>query len=332
MKRLLVTTTASLLLLTACGAAEDSTAATVGTRDITVAKVDRLAASPYISAEAAASGEGRVSSPNGTTGTTLQRFALRYYVMTAVLEEIVEDRGSSILDVDRQTAEQQIGEQEAAQQQQGGGGLDSVGREALVGYYAAQAAVRRVVTATPEQVQDYFDEHRDELGDIICIEGFGVATEAEGAAAAALAGGAEVADILGDPSLLAQPLSENGGELCLFDDEINNPTLEPLVLDGALGTWGSTVLSSPQAGDISVFIRPNSRGPGTLDDEAVQAKVQTLLGNEVDEQLRGAISDVEVDLDPRYGIWDPEADVLILAPPSPRPSAAAGLVEGLAGA
>ena len=59
MKRLLVSSIAAVALLTACGVAEDTTAATVNGQDISVSAVTKLAKSKYI--VDTASSEGLVS-------------------------------------------------------------------------------------------------------------------------------------------------------------------------------------------------------------------------------------------------------------------------------
>lgn len=323
MKRLLATSLAAAVVLSACGVAEDTVAATVAGRDISTDAVAELAESTYIAAEASAQG-GLVANLEGSTGVQRQRFALRYLVMTAVLERLLEDRGGEITPDDLQQASEGIAQeqQQAAASGMGAPEIDTAARQALTRFRAAQTALSRSIEVTPEEIQDYFDEHSDEFGDLTCIDGFAVLSESGPAAQALLDGGAGIEDIAGNAELAAQPLTQTGEEVCVLEGDITSPDLAPLA-NGPVGEWGSTVLTANDGSELAVFILPSSRRPATPNDDAVLQRIEQELSATIQERVERELDLVAVDVDPRFGRWDSSDQERILPPRSPQLSARA---------
>ena len=151
MKRLLVSSIAAVVLLTACGVAEDTTAATVNGQDISVSAVTKLAKSKYI--VDTASSEGLVSSKDVVVGSTTRRAALGLLVQAEVYEAGIAARKGEITDVDRDAAEAQISDYESNNQTT----IDDTARPQTI---AVAISARRPLLRTGQIVADLV---RDEI-------------------------------------------------------------------------------------------------------------------------------------------------------------------------
>ena len=331
MKRLLVSSIAAVALLTACGVAEDTTAATVNGQDISVSAVTKLAKSKYIVDTASAG--GLVSSKDVVVGSTTRRAALGLLVQSEVYEAGIAARKGEITDVDRDAAEAQISDYESNNQTT----IDDTARPVIVRLIAAQAALGRILggadiesAASPEKIEAYFDEHADEFAKI-CVDGFAVTSDQAAAAQAAVDRGDDIAAILADSSLQAQSLSQTGTETCVLSGQVSDSPLADLITTGPVGQWSSTDISDATAGDLTVFVRPNSRDEPTLDDPDISDQIAQQLQSEATSAAQEAfgaeaetiLKRADVEIDSRYGRWDPSDPSLILAPLAPTPSAKA---------
>jgi len=329
-KRLLLASTVAAALLTGCSVAEDTTAATVGGKDITVAEVAELARSPYIVQSASA--EGLISSSDVVKGATTQRAALSLLVQSRVFEDAVAARKGEVTADDEQVAESQISgfeQQNAA--------IDTTARELLLRTIAAQSALSRLLggddiadAASDESVAAYFADHQQDY-DQVCVDGFAVRSPEKAAAQAAVDGGADVQTVLADAALQAQAMTQDGGEVCVFSGQVTDPDLADLIAQAPEGRWTTADLDDPQAGAITVFIRANRRVAATLDDANVTDAIRTLLQeeatNEAQQKFSGeqerVFATADVEIDPRYGTWDPTAQTVLVPPPTPKLSAKA---------
>lgn len=322
-KRLIAGVAALAILVAAsCGALEDTTAARVGDQEITVHAVERLAASEIIGQQAA--GAGLVSPTQGTTGSARARAALSLLLYTGVLEDAVRARGGFTAD------DREQGRSEAESQMQGADEPELV--KVLGRYFAARVALVRVLGAAEEpgqdQIEAYFEENRSQF-EQSCVEGFAVLQPAATAAQAAVDGGASVDEVLADPALGAQSLDVEPGEVCVSDTGQLNPDLAALVFDGTIGEWDSVPLTGQTGDTFVVFVRPSRRVDATLDDpqvlqavtDAVTQANQEDAQARLDDQLQAIMERAEVDVDPRYGDWDPSSAELLLPPRAPELSA-----------
>lgn len=335
MKRLLASSIAAVVLLTACGVAEDTTAATVDGRDITVSAVTKLAKSEYL--VSTASGEGLVSSSDVVVGSTTRRAALALLVQAEVFAADVRAQGGEVTDEDRQAADAQISQYEQEQ----GVTIDEAARPTITRLLAARTASARlspvaVDEVTDAQVEAYFADNAEQFADLSCVDAFAVEPAQAAAAQAAVDGGDSLAEILSNAQLAAQPLGQDGGEVCAPPDQVQEPTLAQLIYEAPVGQWASGEIAN--GGEtIAVFVRPNSRGDVGPDNETVAAQVRQQLQAEAETAAQTLSSDAEqklfeladVEIDPRYGDWDPSQQSLILAPPAPRQSAKAAADVGL---
>ena len=331
MKRLLVSSIAAVVLLTACGVAEDTTAATVNGQDISVSAVTKLAKSKYI--VDTASSEGLVSSKDVVVGSTTRRAALGLLVQAEVYEAGIAARKGEITDVDRDAAEAQISDYESNNQTT----IDDTARPVIVRLVAAQAALGRILggadiesAASPANIEAYFDEHADEFAKI-CVDGFAVTSDQAAAAQAAVDRGDDIAAILADSSLQAQSLSQTGTETCVLSGQVSDSPLADLITTGPVGQWSSSAIADATAGDVTGFGRPNSRDEPTLDDPDISDQIAQQLQAEATSAAQEAfgaeaqtiLERADVEIDSRYGRWDPSDPSLILAPLAPTPSAKA---------
>ena len=113
-------------------------------------------------------------------------------------------------------------------------------------------------------------------------------------------------------------MAAEASEIWLATAAVTRPTLPSIV-------WSATELADPQAGNLVVYIRPNSREVATLDTPAVVQQITSALQQDAETQVQAKISDAlsellleaDVTIDPRYGRWDPTDPMLVLAPPVP---------------
>ena len=345
MKRLLASTLAVVALTTACGVAEDTTAATVDGTDISMSAVASLAKTTYIADRSDRAGAGLVSSSDTSVGSSKLRTALGLLVQVHALEGQVKARKGSITAEDRQNAESQVTQTEQQAAQQGGSSsLEPAIRKLFVRYFAAETALVRMqggaepAAPTQAEVEQYFEAHADEFGVLTCVDGFAVLAASTPAAQAAIDRGDGIATILADAAIQAQPLSQDGKEVCVGAGQVTEKNLAALIENGPVGTWSSVSIEDPSNGTLTVFIRPNSREQATATTPAVveqitsqlQQEAATARNSEITKSLQAALKAADVEIDPRYGTWDPKGGI-VAAPTAPRPAGPPTTLLGGAG-
>lgn len=332
-RSLVAVAAAAAALATSCGIAAPTTAATVEGEDISVDAVTRMASSEYLAAQAEQQ-YGLVSTPEGTEGASTQRLALSVLLQDRVYAIAMRAEDASANSDDRERATELLAGVESQ-----GAPFDAASREVFERLVVSQVALARKVTgvdtsdpATPEKVEAFFEANRDQFGELTCVDGFQVLAESAPAAQAAIDGGATVADVVGDATIGAQPLSADGQEACVAAGQVNE-ALSELVGTTPVGQWGSTTVESQGGQSIAIFLRPSSRGPAELDDPVVNQQITQALTEEASTALQQALAEVapaiqrtlrriDVEVDPRYGRWDPEEPTLVVPPVTPRLSAA----------
>jgi hypothetical protein len=323
--------------LSACGIASDDIAATVAGKEISTADVARLARTDVVGQQAQAA--GLVSATPGTTGGSRQRAALSILVQTAIFEDAVRSRGGKITGADTAAAESQLSQFEQQQSQQGGKPLSASTRKMLKDYVAAQTAIVRLLeldadvpTPTDADIAQYFEDHKDQFDVVLtCVDGFAVTADKSAAAQEAIDGGADAATVLATPELAAQSLSQQGGEQCIAPGQVQNEDLARLVEETPVGTWRSAVVpdESGQTSGTAVFIRANSRAAASPSTPSVAQEISQAIQQEAQQKAQAAATRktltvfkaAEVDIDPRYGTWDPSQPNDIQAPTAPALSA-----------
>lgn len=337
-RSLVAAAAAAAALATSCGIAAPSTAATVDGEDISIDAVNRMAESEYLAAQAEQQ-YGLVSTPDGTEGANTQRLALSVLVQDKVYEVAMRAEDASANDDDRARADELLAGVESQ-----GAPFDEASRAVFGRLVVAQVALARKVTGvdtsdpvTPEKVEAFFEANRDRFGELTCVDGFQVLAESAPAAQAAIDGGATVADVVGDTTIGAQPLSPDGQEACVAAGQVNE-ALADLVGTTPVGEWASTTVESQGGQSIAIFLRPSSRGPAELDNPVVSQQIEQALTEEASAALQQALAEVapaiertlrriDVEIDPRYGRWDPEEPTLVVPPVTPRLSAADARAE-----
>lgn len=320
---------ASTALLASCGAAAPSVAATVDGTEISVDSVTRMAGSQYLAAQANQA-FGQVSTPDGTEGATVHRLALSILVQDLVYEAALREVDASPTADDRARADELVAEIEAQ-----GGQFDSVARPVVVRLVLAQVTLARAVAGadtsdpvTPEKLEAFFEENRENFGELTCVNGFQVLAESAPAAQALIDGGASIDDVVGDPSIGAQPLSSDGEEACVSAGQVNE-AIADLVGTTPVGEWASATVEAQPGQSVAIFLRPSSRGPAELDHPVIARQISDQLTQEASVALQQSLSEVgptiertlsrlDVEIDPRYGRWDPAEPTLVVPPPVPR--------------
>lgn len=320
-------------LLTSCGIAAPSTAATVDGHDISIEAVSRMAESDYLASQSA-DAFGQVSTPEGTEGADVQRLALSVLLQDKVYEIALREEGATASADDRARAEELLAGVEGQ-----GAQFDAASRAVFERLVVAQVALARKVTGvdtsdpvTPAKVEAFFEANRDQFGELTCLNGFQLLAEGAPAAQAAIDGGATVDDVVGDATLGAQPLSPDGQDACVAAGQVNE-ALADLVGATPVGEWASTVVDGQGGQSIAIFLRPSSRGPAELDNPVVSQQIEQQLTESASAALQQALAEVgptiertlrriDVEVDPRYGRWDPEEPTLVVPPVTPRLSAA----------
>ncbi|MEZ5321886.1 MAG: hypothetical protein R2698_07425 [Microthrixaceae bacterium] len=328
---------AVLFVTSACGVLRDSTVATVNGTRIDDAAVLSLARSTIITQNAQATSSGVVARLPGSVGGSSARLAAFVMVQKVVLEQILRSEGSSVTAADRSQAEEDASTLSDRKQF-----ADARAKGAFVDVRAAQIAVQRVMArrypapanATSDAaVAAYFAAHRDEFPDQRCLDGVAVPVAQQGTALASLEGGATVKDVVANTALGAQPLSQDGGEVCVSESQMSNTSLRNAVLAAVPGRWAVVDVRDEQGNQVAdqngtamvAILRVNRVEEQTAQTPAVvttirqklQSQAQQGVDAKVNAQLKKAFEEADVDLNPRYGIWDPTSPDLVTPPVGP---------------
>lgn len=315
---------AAAALLAGCGG-DGRPAASVNGVDIAQSDVvDELEAiegnDTYVAAydEAAAqSGQPPVrGTEEGTFDAGFVSTSLSIRIQYAIVESEIDRRDLDIPGECRDAARQLVVERFAGASPEGDGEAvlrafgDTyagylVDREAdLLALQADLAGQPCAAEPGDDVVEAYFEDHRDEFAVAqSCVSHILVATQAEAdAIALELAAGADFATLAGqrstDPGSAAQ-----GGDLGCGPAGQYVPEFEAAVASQTVGQVGPPV----QTEFGFHLIRVDERGEAAFED--VRDEVAAALADEVQngffEWFDGALAEAEVDVDPRYGTWDP---------------------------
>jgi len=330
--RLLVVALAASGLLAACGdEATSIPAAVVNGVEISQQElVDELEAiegnTEYLEAyEANAAAQGREpirGEEDGSFNTAFVAETLAIRMQYAFVQSEVAARGIEPDEACVDAAEAAVAERFAGASASGDGqaiidGFDDAYVEYLIDREADFFALRSELGgqacgegSTDEAVAAYFDEHESELAvETACVSHILVGTQAEAdELSALLAGGGDFAQLASERSIDTGS-GANGGSLGCGPRGQYVEEFEAAVTAQPIGEVGPPV----QSEFGFHLIRVDERGVQTLDD--VRPDIEAALDQEVQQAFTDwfleALAAGEVELDPRYGTWDPTQAIIV---------------------
>ncbi len=286
---------AALVAITACGdTRSNDSAAEVGGTKISRGEFEALAQAVVANPELFGIEEDFAT---GTIAADAGRDLLRLLVQNAATQDYLEEIGASISDADRQTALEALGPQ-----------ADSAPQlvvDLLVDSRASTAALGRLAAESGE-AQAAWEASPAELG-LLCVRHILVETEEEAEEVLAeLEDGADFAELAAERSIEPAAADSGGaievtpGQPCIPLQQAQGG-LDPVFLSAALQGVPGTPLGPVQTsfGWHVILVRPY---------DEVAAAVDAGVGG---LRLQEHLETVEVEVDPRYGRWDPAAGTVV---------------------
>ncbi|HBX76328.1 MAG TPA: hypothetical protein DEG43_01670 [Acidimicrobiaceae bacterium] len=336
MKRLLISLVCGLILASGCATLSNTAALTVDGESLSVKDLNALAASALIKQISASSESPLPSTLAGSLDGSAPRWVAGLYIQTATLKRILTNLGTEVTPEDRSAADESLsgilaGSAQSAPLPQ----PTSAAKKLLLNYLAAQTAVDRALKdevpgPSVSDIEAYYADHAEEFAEFICFEGLQVLSEELIATVVASRAAGNSFDDIGNElnaggEQQAGPLTQDP---CVPAAQVttDNPVGLALAL-GPLETDTPVSFSDPDRGAFYGVLRVSKRGALTLDDQQVVAQISTALQTEAEQDLAvqaeklsaEARATIRVELDPRYGTWDPDSPTGIVAPTKPRP-------------
>ncbi len=282
--------------LSGCGAVSDNAvAATVGDGEVSQAEFESLLqgfSDPAVSALTGLSVDEATGTVPGDTRTLLDAL-IRQEAET----QFLADAGEEVTDADRASFTDTIAEDDPLFQ------LSEDVQRVVITQQVTPQAVARVPAPEAAELERRYEEDPTSLG-VFCVRHILTETEAEGAEVVAeLEGGADFGQLAGERSIDPTAVDNGGviqssiGEPCMATSEAIQ-RLDATFVDAALGatpsdrvgpvetSFGWHVIESVPFEDASASLTglyETSAGPLMLD---------------------GYLRAIDVDVDPRYGVWD----------------------------
>lgn len=296
-----------------CNAFGDDVAASVNGHDISINDVRELAAA-----------RAQEASSDDTLDATAARGALAELIQLQVFRAELKRRGGAASASDRSTAEQLVGDLK---------GLRPGLKSELLALYADRSALlsklevtNDVATPTPAEIRaraaELLSKVPAEQLTVPCALGvFGPTEDAEGVQVL-VDGGTDVGDAAKFSAVGFRPIGANGEPYC---GQVGEPRIDEAI-GGPVGTVRRVDFQSQQ-GPQTVFLRPTGMKTYTADDPEVLAEAQSQLEQEAQQaaqlerntlqvkQEREIYARARIDVDPRFGTFDPVE--IVAAPPAP---------------
>jgi peptidyl-prolyl cis-trans isomerase C len=326
----------SLLALgvTACtGAGGDSVAASVGETEISVSQVEeiyaRRAEAPGLASELATADPAE---PN----PELQASVLTTLIRTEIMRQAAEDRGIEV--TDEEVSEQRtalvgsVGGQERLDQMLADANVSDEEFESTLIDQAIQAEISDELASevSDEQVQAQFSEDpQGQYGDKVEVRHILTETEEEAQTAIErIESGEEFSEVAKDMS--KDPGSaERGGEL---GPVARGTTVEEFD-DAAFGADEGELVGPVETEFGFHVIEVTGQVEGAefseVEDEIRTQLESTAKGQAFGQYITTFVSELEIEVDPRYGTWDAQSVSVVPPQPSESPTSAPQLPPGL---
>lgn len=312
--RLLVTLALGALLLTGCGGGVDpSLAAIVNGEEIPISTVEARLDMVRQNPQAAAQLE---NDPDGTILAQAENELLNDLIQTTLLEQGARDELDIAVtqeDVDQQREEviEQAGGEEAFNEIIEQNNLSEEEIETQLRRLSLTQQVTdelsQSIDITDEEVQQYYDENQAQYGPTATARH--VLTEDEASAQEAkerIESGEDFAAVAGD--LSSDPGSaQNGGDLGPLRQGETVPEFDEAIFSAPVGEVVGPVQSDFGFHVIEVTEREEEGQPlgeveGEIREQLTQSEQATLVQTFLQERAQEA----EVEVNPRFGEWDPE--------------------------
>ena len=290
--------------LSSCGSvADNAVAATVGDSEVSQDEFETLLqgfADPAVSANVGLT----VDESTGTVPGDTSRNLLAVLIQQEAVTQFLADSGEEITDADRASFTDSLAEDELLFE------LSEDVQRIVVDQQVAPVAVARVPAPEAAELERRYEEDPTSLG-VICVRHILTETEAEAEAVVAeLEAGADFAELAAERSIDPTAVDNGGviqssiGEPCMATSEATqrlDPTFVDAAFDatpsnrvGPVGTsFGWHVIESVPFEDASASLT------GLYETSAGQ-----LL-------LDGYLRAIDVDVDPRYGVWDGRSQSIV---------------------
>ena len=302
---------ALLLALAGCGGA-DARGATVNGSEITAATINRELNAirnnqQYVEAVEQASQIVVVDEEGGGSGGIDSAFAARVLTRQIIFKLITTEVEKREIEISAEIREQaeadllsQVGGEDVWNQFPEDYRNDLIGWNA--GALALQANILGLESLDDESLQQYYEDNPDQF-EQACARHVLVETEEEAnEAKAELDGGADFGEVARARSLDTGS-AEQGGELPCSFPGLFQPEFDEAVFSQPVGEVGDPVETVFGWHVIEVTSREQPAFETVADD--VRSQIQQLSQTEFTDWLQGALSEAEVDVDPKYGEWNP---------------------------
>lgn len=299
-----------VLALVACGPGGDPTvAASVDGEDIPVTAVERrfeaVSANPQFASQVA-------DDEDGTFTAQVQASLLSDLIESTIVRQGAEERGLEISDADVEARTQEIVDQMGQEQfddfvEQSGMSADDIAEQIrdLVRRERLQEELAADVEVGDDDVEAFYEENRESRYERASARHILVETEEEAEEVLdRLDAGEDFAEVAADVS--TDPGSaERGGELGEFGRGQMVPAFDEAVFDSEVGE-----VVGPVETDFGFHvIEVTDRVSQDLDEVAEDIREelsQTQQAERMEEWLAERVREAEVEVNPRFGTWDPE--------------------------